>query len=197
MKKIVVLLSVCLVVLVSCRQPMNTSSAGKETEAASKDENKNVVSNKEYVKKDLWALNMYGKQDSFTSEVSNTIFFTSLIKEKNMIPMFVIGKAIKQSGEISFIISAIINSNEYKSSASDKAIKIKLADNSIMEFDCIRKLQETSNGICQTMFASTITIKEINKLRKQNADTAVRINLDGGVLDFTLPPLFFEYLREI
>ena len=66
-----------------------------------------------------------------------------------------------------------------------------------MEFDCGKKLQKTSSGIYQTLFFGRITIEEINRLRKQNTDTAVRINLDGGVLDFTLPPLFFEYLREM
>lgn len=85
-----------------------------------------------------------------------------------MIPMFTIGKTIKKSGEVSFIICAIINSNEYKAASSDKEIKIKLADNSLMEFDCVKKLQKTPSGIYQTLFLARITIEEINRLRKQN-----------------------------
>lgn len=160
-------------------------------------ENKNVASKKEHIEKDTWVLTMSGSKDDFTSKISNNIVFLSLKVEKQMFPVFMILKNIEQSGEIKFFISAVITSNEHKIPSLGKDIQIKLADDSIMEFDCLPYFGKTSKGYHRTTLIATISLKEINRLRKQNTDTAVRINLDGDVLDFTLPPLFFEYLREL
>lgn len=160
-------------------------------------ENKNVVSEKKHVEKDAWVVAMSGSKDNFTSKISNSVAFLSLKVENKMFPSFIILKNINQSGEIKFLISAAITSNEYKTPSIGKDIQIKLIDNSIMEFDCVPDFRITDNGFHRTTLFTNISLKEINKLRMQNTDIAVRIKFDGGTLDFTLPPLFFEYLRQI
>ena len=160
-------------------------------------ENKSMVSEKKHIEKDAWVLLMSGSKDNFTSKISNNIAFLSLKVENNMFPMCIILKNIEQSGEINFFISAAITSNEYKTPSLGKDIQIKLADSSIMGFDCLPNFEITNKGLHRTTLTAKIPLKEVNRLRKQNADTTVRINFDGGTLDFTLPPLFFEYLREL
>ena len=194
MKKIAAVCNMLIILSILIGCSLSNNPMQNEEQLLLEKEKKTQVLPKSHTKEDAWYLRVDGIKDP--NLIWNDVDIYYKTKPK---PSFRIVKLIKKSGEINFYVQVLIGGTEYKKASSGKNIQIQLADSSTMEFDCKVYHHDKTliPGHVLTRLESTISIKNINRLRTQKKDAALKINLSDEVIHLTLPALFFEYLREI